>query len=78
MVVKIQPGEPGESEYSWGRGLMAPPDRGYAPTTAEQLHALYRNDKDPTNTDGSAVPNYDDVVRETGLPVSDTGASAGL
>ena len=62
MAVLKKPGTPGPSEYSWGEGLMADPAKGYVPKPAEQLHALYRNDQDPNNISGNAIPNYDDVV----------------
>jgi hypothetical protein len=62
MAVLKQPGTPGPSEFSWGEGLMADPAKGYVPTTAEQLRALYQNDQDPRNVDANSAVNYDDVV----------------
>lgn len=64
MAVRKLPGDPGPSEFSWGAGLMPPPDQGYVPTVEDQLHALFRVSKDPTNLDQTALANYDDVIGE--------------
>lgn len=54
----------GPSEFSWGRGLQAPPDEGAVPTVREQLRAMWRNDQPDRNLDPGAVPTFDDYVRE--------------
>lgn len=51
--------EPRESEFSWGRGRMAPLDKA-DPSQWDQVRAVYRTDPaDPTST-----VNYDGEVRE--------------
>lgn len=54
----------GPTEFSYGRGVQAPPDEGAVPTGREQLRALWRNDQPDRNLDPGAVPTYDDYVRE--------------
>jgi len=45
---------PGESEFSWGKGRMAPPDLA-DPSLWDQMRAVYRTDP----ADPAAVANYD-------------------
>ena len=49
--------EPGESEYSWGRGTMPNVKYGYEPTQIDQLRAERRTD----TTDPASEANYDDL-----------------
>lgn len=54
--------EPGESEYSWGRGLMNSPSKGPGPTPLEVLKAQQRtNPADPADV---AENHYADWTRE--------------
>lgn len=53
--------EPGESEFSWGKGLEAPESRGYVPEPWEVAAAIRRTDSadaeavaDPAAPPGSA------------------------
>lgn len=36
--------EPGGSEFSWGKGLVAPLERGHTPTNRQILSAMYSTD----------------------------------
>jgi hypothetical protein len=56
--------EPGESEFSWGKGLQAPEELGAVPSLRERHRALLRNDAADRNLDPGAEPNYDEYVRE--------------
>lgn len=56
MVMKRQQ-EPGESEFSWGRGLMPNVKHGYVPEQHDQLRAERRTD----TTDPTSVASYDDL-----------------
>ena len=51
--------EPGESEYSWGKGLMPPTSRGYEPDNRDEL--LLTRQTETTNEaatwEGNMVPN---------------------
>lgn len=49
--------EPGESEYSWGKGLEAPESRGYVPEPWEVAAAIRRTD--PAEADAVADPTAD-------------------
>lgn len=53
--------EPEESEFSYGKGLMAPISRGHEPTQIEQLKAVQRTN--PANP--ASVASYDDWIRES-------------
>jgi len=65
--------EPGGTEFSHGKGLMAPEERGYPPREYEQLHAQFRVDPD----DPAAVANYrglgDRSDKATTPPVREVG-----
>lgn len=65
MATKITPSEPGPSEFSWGKGIMAPLSQGHVPNTRDQLRALHRINVDPTSIDPSSEPNYDADIRES-------------
>lgn len=55
--------EPGPSEFSWGRGLMVPLDKGPGPTQVEEAAAIRRtNPADPT---ASHEARYVDWIRES-------------
>lgn len=56
MVMKRQ-FEPGESEFSWGRGLMPNVKYGYVPEQIDVLRAERRTDP----TDPASTVNYDDL-----------------
>lgn len=45
---------PGESEFSWGRGMMAPVERGYEPEQWDQLVGHRRTD----STDAGSEVDY--------------------
>lgn len=51
--------EPGESEFSWGKGLVPPQLRGYVPTNRTYLSAQYQTDaaNPGANIEGTLVPN---------------------
>jgi hypothetical protein len=67
MALKIVPGEPGPSEYSWGKGIMQPlaTMQTGIPNSENQLRALHRLNKDPVSIDDSAEPDYSPDIRET-------------
>jgi len=52
--------EPGETEFSHGKGLMPDPRKGYVPDNLDEHHAVLRTD----SADPTSVANYDAVVRE--------------
>lgn len=54
----------GPTEFSWGRGVQAPPDEGAVPTGREKLRAIWRNDQPDRNLDPGAEANFDDYIRE--------------
>lgn len=55
--------EPGGSEFSWGRGLMAPMTKGHVPTQIEEMKAVMRtNSADPG---ASHLDRYADWIRES-------------
>lgn len=54
----------GPTEFSWGRGLQAPPELGAVPSVREQHRAILRNDQSDRNLDSGAVADYGDYVRE--------------
>lgn len=56
MVMK-RDREPGESEFSWGRGLMPNVKHGYVPEQIDVLRAERRTD----TTDPASVASYDDL-----------------
>lgn len=56
MVIKRDQ-EPGESEFSWGRGLMPHVKHGYVPEQVDVLRAERRTDP----TDPTSVASYDDM-----------------
>lgn len=66
MATKIVPGEPGPSEYSWGKGIMQPLDTMATgvPPVVDQLRALHRLNEDPASTIDTAEPDYSPDVRE--------------
>lgn len=45
---------PGESEFSWGKGMMGDPEKGYVPEQVDQLRAELRTD----TTDPSSQVDY--------------------
>lgn len=49
--------EPGESEYSYGKGMVGPEERGYTPTQVDILRAEKRTD----STDPDSTANYTDL-----------------
>lgn len=59
--------EPGESEFSWGKGLQAPESRGYEPTNFDQMKALQRSDSADESAviDPTAAPNTSGNTTET-------------
>ena len=65
MATKIVPGEPGPSEFSWGKGIMAPQTEGYVPKVQDQLRALHRLNIDPTSVDATVELDYTDDTRES-------------
>lgn len=73
MATKRPGTEPGGSEFSHGKGLMAPEERGYLPMEYEQLHAQFRVDPD----DPAASANYrgigDRSDKPTTPPVRESG-----
>lgn len=67
MATKIVPGEPGPSEFSWGKGIMQPLAslQTGIPNVENQLRALHRLNKDPVSIDETAEPDYSADIRET-------------
>lgn len=65
--------EPGESEFSHGKGLLPPEVRGYVPTNRVLLNAMYQTDSaNPDATiEGTFVanPTKTHIDPETGIPV---------
>jgi len=51
--------EPGDTEFSHGKGLMPDPAKGYEPDNLDEHHAVLRTD----SADPTSVANYDAVVR---------------
>jgi hypothetical protein len=51
--------EPGDTEFSHGKGLMPDPRKGYEPDNLDEHHAILRTD----SADPTSVANYDKVVR---------------
>jgi len=51
--------EPGDTEFSHGKGLMPDPGKGYVPDNLDEHHAILRTD----SADPTSVANYDAVVR---------------
>lgn len=68
--------EPGESEYSWGKGLSAPAVRGYEPTNFDEMKRQMAIVTDIEGADveyGEATrPGFTPRVREVG-PSSKVG-----
>jgi len=64
MATKIVPGEPGPSEFSWGKGIMAPISQGHILSVRDQLRALHRMSVDPVAIDETAEPDYTKDQRE--------------
>lgn len=64
---------PGESEFSHGKGLMPPVERGYEPTPFDRLKAIYQTEKSyaEANEEGtfSPTPTRAHVDEKTGLYV---------
>lgn len=54
--------EPGVSEFSYGRGLMAPLSKGHVPTQIEELKAVMRTN--PADGGANHLDRYADWTRE--------------
>jgi hypothetical protein len=54
--------EPGASEFSWGRGLMAPLTQGHEPTQVETMKAIQRTN--PADPGATHLDRYADWIRE--------------
>jgi len=55
--------EPGVSEFSWGRGLMAPLTQGHAPTQIEEMKAVMRTN--PADGGANHLERDADWIRES-------------
>jgi len=55
--------EPGVSEYTWGRGLMAPLALGPDPTAVETMKAIQRTN--PADPNADHRDRYADWIRES-------------
>jgi hypothetical protein len=51
--------EPGESEFSYGKGMVPPQNRGYIPTNRDLLNAAYQTDpaNEGATVEGTLVAN---------------------
>ncbi len=74
MTAPLQRGvEPGESEFSHGKGMVPPQSRGYVPTNRVMLNAFYQTDSSNPNAtvEGTLVANPTQTHLDpvTGVPV---------
>lgn len=54
--------EPGETEFSWGKGLMPPLSKTDGPTQIEEMKAIMRTN--PADPGASHLDRYADWIRE--------------